>query len=118
MKAEDREGKTNMPGHVRAAMNWNTMRRMHSDNYSMQIMDGQKVIVCKLKNNPLDWTSIAYPTDELHLPQWFKDLPFDDNGMETTVIDGKLDNLLGVLEWDIDSSTNTTNTFQSLFEFT
>jgi hypothetical protein len=66
----------------------------------------------------LDWTSIAYPTDELHLPQWFKDLPFDDNGMETTVIDGKLDNLLGVLEWDIDSSTNTTNTFQSLFEFT
>jgi DNA polymerase elongation subunit (family B) len=118
VKAEDREGKTNMPGHVRAAMNWNTMRRMHSDNYSMQIMDGQKVIVCKLKNNPLDWTSIAYPTDELHLPQWFKDLPFDDNGMETTVIDGKLDNLLGVLEWDIDSSTNTTNTFQSLFEFT
>ena len=118
VKAEDREGKTNMPGHVRAAMNWNTIRRMHSDNYSMQIMDGQKVIVCKLKNNPLDWTSIAYPTDELHLPQWFKDLPFDDNGMETTVIDGKLDNLLGVLEWDIDSSTNTTNTFQSLFEFT
>ena len=118
VKAEDREGKTNMPGHVRAAMNWNTMRRMHSDNYSMQIMDGQKVIVCKLKKNPLDWTSIAYPTDVLHLPQWFKDLPFDDNGMETTVIDGKLDNLLGVLEWDIDSSTNTTNTFQSLFEFT
>jgi len=117
VKAEEREGKTNMPGHVRAAMNWNVMRKMMSDNYSQQIMDGAKVIVCKLKNNPLGWTSIAYPTDELHLPQWFKELPFDDNGMEATVIDGKLDNLLGVLEWDLDSSTNTTNTFQNLFEF-
>jgi len=33
------------------------------------------------------------------------------------VIDGKVDNLLGVLNWDLDSSTNTDNTFQSLFEF-
>ena len=117
VKAEEREGRANMPGHVRAAMNWNTMRKMMGDNYSMQIMDGAKVIVCKLKNNPLEWTSIAYPTDELHLPQWFKDLPFDDNAMESTVIDGKVENLLGVLDWDLESSTNTTNTFQSLFEF-
>ena len=117
VKAEEREGRANMPGHVRAAMNWNTMRKMMGDNYSIQIMDGAKVIVCKLKNNPLEWTSIAYPTDELHLPQWFKDLPFDDNAMESTVIDGKVENLLGVLDWDLESSTNTTNTFQSLFEF-
>ena len=116
-KKEDREGKANMPGHVRASLNWNTMRRMNSDQYSMQIVDGMKVIVCKLKSNALGWTSIAYPTDELHLPQWFKDLPFDDAEMESTVIDGKVDNLLGVLNWDLDSSTNTDNTFQSLFEF-
>jgi DNA polymerase elongation subunit (family B) len=117
VKAEEREGRANMPGHVRAAMNWNVMRKMMGDNYSMQIMDGAKVIVCKLKNNPLNWTSIAYPTDELHLPQWFRELPFDDNGMESTVIDGKVDNLLGVLDWDLEGSTNTTNTFQSLFDF-
>jgi len=76
-----------------------------------------KVIVCKLKSNPLNWTSIAYPTDELHLPQWFKDLPFDDAEMEATIIDGKIDNLLGVLDWDLQSATNTENTFQTLFEF-
>jgi hypothetical protein len=116
-KSEEREGKTNMPGHVRAAMNWNTMRRMHSDNYSMQIMDGQKVIVCKLKGNALGWTSIAYPTDELHLPTWFKELPFDDSEMESTVIGAKIDNLLGVLDWDLTAATNTENTFQSLFTF-
>lgn len=114
---EAKAGKANMPGHVRAAINWNTMRRMNSDNYSLQVVDGMKVIVCKLKTNPLGWTSIAYPTDEMHLPQWFKELPFDDAEMEATVIDGKIDNLLSVLEWDLGSATNTANTFESLFEF-
>jgi DNA polymerase elongation subunit (family B) len=116
-KKEEREGRANMPGHVRAAMNWNTMRRMNSDNYSMQIVDGMKVIVCKLKNNPMEWTSIAYPTDELHLPQWFRELPFDDAAMQTTVIDGKIDNLLGVLDWDLESVTDTNSVFESLYEF-
>jgi len=116
-KKEEREGRANMPGHVRASLNWNTMRKMNSDNYSMQIVDGMKVIVCKLRSNPLAWTSIAYPTDELHLPQWFRELPFDDAGMEATVIDGKIDNLLSVLDWDLASATNTDNTFQTLFAF-
>ena len=106
-----------MPGHVRAALNWNTLRKMNGDNYSMQIVDGMKTIVCKLKPNPLGWTSIGYPTDEQHLPQWFKDLPFDDSEMEATVVDGKVDNLLGVLDWDLAAATNTENTFTSLFSF-
>jgi DNA polymerase elongation subunit (family B) len=116
-KEEERQGRANMPGHVRAALNWNTLRRMNSDNYSMQIVDGMKTIVCKLKPNVLEWTSIGYPTDELHLPQWFRELPFDDSAMEATIIDQKIDNLLGVLDWDLAASTSTDNTFQSLFEF-
>ncbi len=116
-KKEEREGRANMPGHVRAGMNWNTMKKMNSDNYSQQIIDGMKTIVCKLKPNPLNWTSIGYPTDEMHLPQWFKELPFDDALMEATVVDQKIDNLLHVLEWDLASETNTANTFNSLFEF-
>jgi hypothetical protein len=114
---EARLGKANMPGHVRAAINWNNMRKMNGDNYSMQVVDGMKTIVCKLKSNPLGWTSIGYPTDELHLPQWFKDLPFNDGEMEATVVDQKIDNLLGVLDWDLASATNTENTFQTLFEW-
>jgi DNA polymerase elongation subunit (family B) len=116
-KEEDRVGRANMPGHVRAALNWNNLRKMNSDRYSMQVVDGMKTIVCKLKPNPLGWTSIGYPTDELHLPQWFKELPFDDAEMEATVVDQKLDNLLGVLDWDLASATNTENTFQTLFEW-
>jgi len=113
---EKKAGKANMPGHVRASINWNTLKRMYNDKYSMNITDGAKVIVCKLKPNPLEFTSVAYPVDELRLPQWFKDLPFDHAEMEQTIIDNKLDNLIGVLKWDI-NSTEEKNTFNSLFEF-
>jgi len=116
-KEEERLGRANMPGHVRAAINWNNLRKMNSDKYSMQIVDGMKTIVCKLKSNPLGWTSIGYPTDETNLPAWFKELPFDDTEMEATVVDQKIDNLLGVLDWDLASATNTENTFQTLFEW-
>jgi len=116
-KEEERLGKANMPGHVRAALNWNNLRTMNGDRYSLQIVDGMKTIVCKLKNNPMGWTSIGYPTDEIHLPQWFKDLPFDDSEMEATVVDQKIDNLLNVLDWDLASATNTENTFQTLFDW-
>ena len=113
---EKKAGKANMPGHVRASINWNTLKRMYNDKYSMGITDGAKVIVCKLKQNPLGFTSVAYPVDELRLPQWFKDLPFDHAEMEQTIIDNKLDNLIGVLNWDV-RSTEEKNTFNSLFEF-
>jgi DNA polymerase elongation subunit (family B) len=113
---EKKQGKTNMPGHVRASLNWNTLRRMNGDKYSIQIVDGMKVIVCKLKDNPMAYTSVAYPVDELRLPQWFKDLPFDEALMENTVIDEKLENLIGVLDWDISSTRNDT-TFNKLFDF-
>ena len=113
---EKKAGKANMPGHVRASINWNTLKRMNSDKYSMGIVDGMKVIVCKLKDNPLGFTSVAYPTDELRLPKWFQDLPFDHSEMETTIINNKLDNLIGVLEWDLESTTQD-NTFGKLFSF-
>jgi len=115
-RKEEKQGKANMPGHVRASINWNTLKRMYDDKYSMSITDGAKVIVCKLKDNPLDYSSVAYPVDELRLPKWFKDLPFDHEEMETTIIDSKLSNLIGVLEWDI-RSTEQTNTFNKLFDF-
>lgn len=116
-KAEEREGKTNMPGHVRAAMNWNNLKRMMGDNYSTSIVDGMKTIVCKLKDNPLGLKSVGYPTDEAHLPDWFKQLPFDNGLMETTIVDQKVENLLGVLDWRISENTDINTTFDSLFSF-
>ncbi len=110
------EKKIMIPGHVRASINWNNMLKANSDQYSMQITDGMKVIVCRLKSNAMGYTSIAYPTDEMHIPDWFKQLPFDDDAMEEAVVDKKVENLLNVLKWDL-SATDTTNTFHSLFDF-
>jgi DNA polymerase elongation subunit (family B) len=115
-RLEEKQGKANMPGHVRASINWNTLKRMNGDKYSQEIVDGMKVIVCKLKQNPLGYTSVAYPTDELHIPDWFKELPFDDAAMAETIIDNKLDNLIGVLNYPLED-TKRNNTFNSLFDF-
>ena len=115
-RLEEKQGKANMPGHVRASLNWNTLKRMNGDKYSQEIVDGMKVIVCKLKQNPLGYTSVAYPTDELRIPEWFKELPFDGDAMEEVIIDNKLGNLIGVLNYDLESTKQKT-TFNTLFEW-
>ena len=111
------EGESKMiPGHVRASINYNDMRFANSDNYSLQIMDGSKVVVCRLKNNPMGYTSIAYPTDEMHIPDWFKELPFDEEAMEEAVLDKKIQNVLGVMGWDLKRS-NDSQALQQFVEF-
>jgi DNA polymerase elongation subunit (family B) len=104
-------------GHAKAAINYNYLRRMNGDQYSQKIVDGMKVIVCSLKDNMFGFTSVAYPTDELRLPQWFLELPFDDLDMERKLVDEKIDNLLGVLDWNIRVDTNTNSTVSDLFSF-
>jgi DNA polymerase elongation subunit (family B) len=91
-------------GHAMAAINWNRFKEAFGDRRSMDITDGQKAIVCKLRSNPMQINSIAYPIDELNLPDWFKQLPFDHQAMEETIIDSKIENLLGVLKWDLNKS--------------
>ena len=43
------------------------------------------------------------------------DFYFEDEEMEVAIIDKKLDNLIGVLDWDI-KSTEQKNTFNNLFD--
>jgi len=114
--SEDKLQKPRLPGHVSAALNWNTLREMHGDRYSIEITDGMKTIVCKLRDNPMKMTSIAYPIDADRIPEWFQELPFDHDLMETTIIDKKIDNLIGVLKWDLRNASNS-ETFEDLFSF-
>jgi len=64
----------------------------------------------------MSYASIAYPTDELQLPQWFKDLPFDEEGMEEAVLDKKIGNVLGIMGWDL-KRINESETLEAFFEF-
>ena len=115
-KASPGKRSATIPGHVLASINWNRLKKINGDHYSMPIQDGFKVIVCKLRNNPSGITSVAYPVDEPHLPQWFKELPFDDDAMESALIDKKIKNLLGVLNWDLNSNKRN-NKFNDIFSF-
>ena len=111
---EKKFGRVNMAGHQRASMEWNQLKARFKDNYSMEIQDGFKVVVCKLKKNPLRITSIAYPMDQEHLPDWFKELPFDHEAMEEALIDKKIENILGVLKWRLKRPEDDT-TWGSIF---
>jgi hypothetical protein len=107
---------TMVPGHVRASINWNNLKQANSDNYSMPVTDGAKVVVCRMKSNPMGYTSVAYPTDELNLPKWFKELPFDDEAMEEAVLDKKVTNFIGAMGFDL-SRIHDSETLQQFFEF-
>ena len=114
MDLEKKFGRVPMAGHQRASMEWNKLREKFGDNYSLEIQDGSKVVVCKLKKNPLKITSIAYPVDQEHLPDWFKELPFDDDAMEEGLIDKKIDNILGILKWNLKRPEDDTS-WNSIF---
>lgn len=89
-------------GHVLAAIQWNRLREIYDDKTVPEATDGTKVIVCKLKTNPLGIKTIGYPMDcAEYLPEWFNDLPFDDEGMEQSVLTKKLGNIFGLLDMDI-----------------
>jgi DNA polymerase elongation subunit (family B) len=104
LKLKVKDKKMTMPGHVDASLNWNKLVKMNHDTYSTVISDGQKVIVCKMKPGPLKMKAVAYPIDQMHLPEWFKEMTFDDDEMENVIIDKKLNNLVDVLGWDLTES--------------
>jgi DNA polymerase elongation subunit (family B) len=105
-----------VPGHVRASINWNDMLNFQNDRNSMTIMDGQKVIVCKLLKNKFNIDSIAYPIDQHFLPDWFKVMPFDTNLMVTTAVDQRIENIFGMLDWNLEQSKET-ETFRENFSW-
>ncbi|BDR25733.1 DNA polymerase [Pseudomonas phage Cassandra] len=115
-KLAGRESRITVPGHVSAAMNWNKLKLINKDLHTPKISDGQKCVVCYLKETADNhFTSIAYPVDELHLPEWFTSLPFDEDLMREKVVDNKVKNLLGILKWDFSKTEEAAAHFDSLF---
>jgi len=110
--------KVKVPGHVMASLNWNSLRLSHNDLHSTRILDGHKVLVCKLKpHNDFQKTSVAYPVDEPHLPDWFIQLPFDEQAMMEANVDKKVENLLSVLKWDLSRTSPQAELMETLFDF-
>lgn len=111
-------GNLHVPGHVTASLAWNRLKEVHQDQHAMRIIDGQKIIVCKLKETSENrLTSIAYPVDENHLPEWFLNLPFASDDMMAGIVDKKVENLLGVLKWDLSRTYKEHAHLETLFDF-
>ena len=111
-------GNLHVPGHVTASLAWNRLKEIHQDQHAMRIIDGQKIIVCKLKETAENrLSSIAYPVDEVHLPEWFLSLPFDSDDMMAGIVDQKVKNLVGVLNWDLSRTNKEHAHLETLFDF-
>lgn len=107
-----------VPGHVSASLVWNMLKFRNSDKHSPSIIDGQKIIVCKLKiTHDNTFSSIAYPVDCAHLPEWFTSLPFDSDDMMSGIVDKKITNLLGCLNWDFSRAEASHEHLATLFDF-
>lgn len=92
-----RDIKSSVPGHVMASINWNKMVDINNDLKSPKVINGAKVVVCKLADNPWGMKSIAYPKDIVVFPKWFKEIPFSEQSMTGSVVDKTLESVFGVL---------------------
>ena len=92
------KGKTKMPGHVRAAVNFNFLCSEFGDTISKTIRSGDKGMVFYVRPNDYGIKSIAFPADSSTLPKWFVenfkiDLPLTEEKM----IDMKLEGIFEAL---------------------
>jgi hypothetical protein len=110
-------GKKGCPGHVQASLNWNKMLEDTGDKTRSRINTGMKIKVYYLLKNPYEFTSIAIPTDEVDVPDWFKELPLDMKKMGTVLIDSKLKSIYSSLSWKIPKEATDDTNFDGFLEF-
>lgn len=107
-------------GQVMASINWNMLIDMNNDKKTTKILDGNKIIVCKLKpNNAFGMTSVAFPVDLTFFPEWFKKLPFDEQSMKDSVVDKTIETIFGVLGWklSLESAMNKIDDLEGFLRF-
>lgn len=107
-------------GQVMASINWNMLIDIYKDKRTPKILDGNKIIVCKLKpNNAFNMNSVAFPVDLAIFPEWFKSLPFDEQSMKDSVVDNTIDTIFGVLGWklSLESALNKVDDLDGFLTF-
>lgn len=101
------KGKVKLPGHVRAAVNYNEMVTQ-LDPGAKHLRSGDKGIIFYLKPNQLGYKSMAFPADIDRFPTWFLDnFTLDRKLTEEKMIDNKLEGVFEALDWEIPTPQKT-----------
>lgn len=100
--------KPRLPGHVRAACNYNHELKKRGIISEQPIMSGSKVRIYYIKSNTDGYTSIAISADATELPKWLTDsYTIDINDMEQRLIDQKLSHLFNAIQWEVPTPQKT-----------
>jgi DNA polymerase elongation subunit (family B) len=96
-----KKGKVNLPGHVRAAINYNELVKQFEEG-AKQIQTGDKVVIFYVKMNQFNIKSIGFPSDKMHVPEWFtENFQVDMALTEEKLIDAKLAGIFNALDWEV-----------------
>jgi DNA polymerase elongation subunit (family B) len=108
-------GKVRLPGHVRAAVNYNECLEAF-DPGGKAIRSGDKAVIFYLRPNSWQFKSIAFPADMMHLPEWFKEnFQIDMQVTEQKLIDMKIKGIFEALGQEL--PTPQTAYLKSVFTF-
>ena len=101
-------GKARLPGHVRAAINYNELVLEHEGTGGKLLKSGDKGLIFYVKPNEYGYKAIAIPNDYEHFPKWFDEhFVLDRRLTEEKMIDSKIEGIFEALGWDIPTPQNT-----------
>lgn len=101
-------GKVSMPGHVRAAVNYNEMALRFEGGAAKLLKSGDKGLIFYLRPNEFGLKSMAIPIDFDQFPTWFdENFTIDRKLTETKMIDSKIEGTFEALGWEIPTPQKT-----------
>ena len=94
--------KVNLPGNVRASINYNECLFMFNDKESLPIISGAKIKIVWLRENQYNFKSIAFNSDNDSFPYWFStSFEIDLKTTEQKLIDQKIKNIFEAIGWEV-----------------
>ena len=108
--------RVNLPGHVRASVNYNEAKLQYEGKSAQLLKAGDKVIIFYVRPNEWKFESIAFPAETTKFPKWFLDnFTVDTKLTEEKMIDLKLEGIFNAIDWEVPNrQTKLTN---SILEF-
>lgn len=100
--------KCRLPGHVRAAINYNEQAQLHEGTSAKLLNSGDKGLIFYLLPNEYNLKAIAIPIEFDAFPKWFDQyFKVDRKLTESKMIDSKIEGIYGALKWEIPTPTKT-----------